>query len=107
MDPFLLADIEPEVMIQHLITNLFHLSRLLILSLTWSWKLALLLHSSLRPASLWKPIINFFSGWVKDVTAWTVNRKSVVTGKVSYLACYIVFTDDSFQNVGEALPEMQ
>ena len=30
----------------------------------------------------------FVSGWVKDVCALTINQKSVVTGRVSYQACY-------------------
>ena len=31
----------------------------------------------------------FVSGWVKDVSAWTINQKSVVTGRVSYLAWHL------------------
>ena len=52
--------VEQERIIQYLLTcNVSHHLRLLILLLTWFYNQVLLLHSSLRPINLWKPIINF------------------------------------------------
>ncbi len=33
----------------------------------------------------------FVSGWVKEVSAWSINGKSVITGRVSFFFLFVTF----------------
>ena len=64
--------VDQEGMIRHLLTNVYHQLRLLILSPTWSCVTA-------KQFKAHKHTINLLVA----VSAWTINRKSVVIGRVS------------------------
>ena len=54
----------------------------------------------------------FISGWIKDVKAWKIHGKCVVTGKVSYTCWVVSFFNAILQavpynSIGETLSEEQ